>query len=425
MGREFLLVACPLKRAVTEKSPPNMGKSSGFEHPFWVARPSACFGRVRSVRFGVMRLLDRYLLRELLVPLGYCLSCFLLLWVTSDLITELSGLQEKKLHAGDIAQYYAVRTPEFLVLILPIALLLALLYTLTNHSRHNEITAIRAAGVSLWRLCLPYFGVGFLASLAVFGLNEYFVPRSAEAAEQIRNSRTPALPGAAGRDKVLNLGINNARDGRDWVIGMYDMRTGEMNGPVVVSRLSDGSRIELRAARAAHPNGTWNFYDVLEYKRPARSDALPVLLLKTNVLAKPEFTETPEQIRSEIQLTSGNSLAKARRADIPIAVILNYLRLHPYPSQGAALYTKLAGRLATPWTCMVVVLIAIPFGAASGRRNVFVGVASSIVICFAYYVLQQVSLAAGAGGRMPPWLAGWLPNMAFGLAGLVLTARVQ
>ena len=177
--------------------------------------------------------MDRYLLRELLVPLWYCLSGFLLLWVVSDLITELNSLQEKKLHLGDIAQYYLIKVPEFLVLVLPIALLLALLYALTNHARHNEITAIRAAGISLWRLSLPYFAVGLLLSLAVFWLNEYCVPQSADAAEQVRNSRLPAPVDSPARDKVLNAGINNSRDGRDWVIGMYDVRTGEMQRPVV------------------------------------------------------------------------------------------------------------------------------------------------------------------------------------------------
>ncbi len=372
-----------------------------------------------------MRLLDRYLLRELLIPLGYCLSGFLLLWVVSDLITELSGLQEKKLHIIDIAQYYLVKTPEFLVLVLPMALLLALLYTLTNHARHNEITAIRAAGVGLWRLCLPYLAVGLLASVTVFWLNEACVPQSADLAEQIRNSRVPAAAGAVGRDKVLNPGVTNARDGRKWIIGLYDLRTGEMLRPVVITSLADGSHLELRASRAVRRKGTWNFYDAVEYKRPATPDELPVLLIKTNVLAKPEFTETPEQIKSEIQISNGNSLTKAKRADLPISVILNYLRLHPYPSQAAALYTKLQGRLAMPWTCLVVVLIAIPFGAGSGRRNVFVGIASSILICFAYFVLQQVCLAAGAGGKLPPWLAGWLPNLSFGVTGLYLTARVR
>jgi len=70
-------------------------------------------------------------------------------------------------------------------------------------------------------------------------------------------------------------------------------------------------------------------------------------------------------------------------------------------------------------------LIALPFGAASGRRNMFVGVASSILIVFAYFVLLQFSLAAGSAGHLPPLLAGWLPNIAFGLVGIWLTCRAR
>ena len=118
-----------------------------------------------------MRLLDRYLLRELLVPMGYCLTGFLLFWIAFDLFGELGDLHEHKMRAGDILQYYLVRAPEFLVLVLPMALLLALLYALSNHSRHHEITAIRAAGVSLWRMCLPYLLVGFSTSVILFAVN--------------------------------------------------------------------------------------------------------------------------------------------------------------------------------------------------------------------------------------------------------------
>ena len=70
-------------------------------------------------------------------------------------------------------------------------------------------------------------------------------------------------------------------------------------------------------------------------------------------------------------------------------------------------------------------LIAIPFAAASGRRNVFVGVASSISICFIYFVLLRIGLALGSGGYAPPWLAAWFPNVSFGLTGLWLAARVR
>jgi lipopolysaccharide export system permease protein len=121
------------------------------------------------------------------------------------------------------------------------------------------------------------------------------------------------------------------------------------------------------------------------------------------------------------------TMRAAKKADVPIKDLVNYLRLHPNPSQSDRfwLYTKLEGRLAAPWTCLVVVLIAIPFGAVGGRRNVYVGVASSIIICFIYFVLLQLGLALGTTGRLPAWLAAWFPNLAFGLAGLWLTARVR
>jgi lipopolysaccharide export system permease protein len=149
-----------------------------------------------------MRLLDRYLLRELLVSLGYCLWGFLLLWISSDLFAGLGDFQTKGMVARDITDYYLVKLPEFLVLVLPIALLLALLYALTNHARHQEITAIRAAGVSMWRLSVPYLGVGFLASVALFAVNEFWVPSSEERAEAIRNRHLAVDPHAPGRAGV-------------------------------------------------------------------------------------------------------------------------------------------------------------------------------------------------------------------------------
>ncbi len=140
-----------------------------------------------------MRLLDRYLLRELIVPLTYCLGGFLIFWVTYDLFTEISNFQRNHLRAGDIAEYYFVKAPEMLVIVIPLALLLALLYALTNHARHHELTAIRAAGINLWRLALPYFGVALAAGLALFLLNELAVPDGAEKADQIFLRRAGAL----------------------------------------------------------------------------------------------------------------------------------------------------------------------------------------------------------------------------------------
>jgi len=372
-----------------------------------------------------MRLLDRYLLRELLLPLTYCLSGFLIFWLAFELVRELGDLQEHKLRAGDILEYYVVRAPEIFVRILPIALLLALLYTLTNHARHHEITAMRAAGVSLWRLCLPYLLVGLLATGLLFGLNELCVPDSTDLAERIKYRRDPHSAGALAANHVRNLGVPNDREGRRWQIGIYNPQTAEMINPQVFWTRSDGSRLWLFAERAIRTNDIWTFYNARQFYETGQSNALLVPILKTNELAMPEFSETPDQIKSEANLASGS--LRGRQADTPITEILNYLRLHPKPKRAERswLYTKLHGRLAAPWTCLVVVLIALPFGAASGRRNVFVGVASSILICFIFFVLQQVGMALGSGGYVPSWLGAWFPNLAFAAAGVAMTAAVR
>ena len=375
-----------------------------------------------------MRLLDRYLLRELLVPLGFCLCGFLLFWISSDLFVNLGEFRNKGMVARDIGEYYLIVLPEFLVLVLPIGLLLALLYALTNHARHQEITAMRAAGVSLWRISLPYLGVGFLASLGLFAANEFWVPSSNERAKAIFKRHQTPDPHAPGRNEFRNLGFDNTRDGRKWVIAVYNSETGEMIEPKVYPILPDSSKHwELRAERARRIDGVWTFYNVLAFKEAADTSAPPVPVLRTNVLAVPEFTETPEEISSEIKISENKTLRAAKRADVPIKDLVNYLRLHSSlpPPDRAWLWTKLQGRLAAPWTCVVVVLIAIPFGAAGGRRNVYVGVASSIIICFVYFVLLQLGLALGTSGRLPPWLAAWFPNLSFGLAGLWMTARVR
>ena len=154
---------------------------------------------------------------------------------------------------------------------------------------------------------------------------------------------------------------------------------------------------------------------------------MPLFQTNVSVLTMPEFNETPSLIKSEIKIDTFLSEGIVRKADIPLKDILGYLRQHPNPPSSISdnLLTELHGRLAAPWTCMVVVFIAIPFGVASVRRNLFVGVAGSIALCFIYFVIQKVSLGLGSAGDLPGWLAAWLPNMVFAATGLFLMSRVR
>jgi lipopolysaccharide export system permease protein len=374
-----------------------------------------------------MRLLDRYLLRELLMPFSYCLGGFLIFWISSDLFGNMGEFKEAGLGVGDVLEYYAVKTPQLLAIVLPVALLLAMLYALTQHARNNEITAIRAAGVSLWRLALPYLVVGFLASVALLVINEWLAPDAEDRADLIKARRSQAGQAKYRKYIVANLCFVNNRDGRTWFIKELNTETMTMTSPVIYSALKDGSKIWFSANSAGRSNGVWVFYNAREYRSdPATNSALVPTLMEAR-LPRPDLTETPEEVRSEVIISQRASLKRRHHAEIPVNEILIYLSLHPNlpPAMESWLYTRLHSRMAAPWKCLVVVLIALPFGAASGRRNVFAGVAGSIIICFAYFALLEASQALGSSGSLPAWLAGWLPNIAFTMIAVWLINRVR
>lgn len=373
-----------------------------------------------------MRLLDRYLLRELAVPFAYCLAGFLVFWISFDLFSDLDEFQRRGLWARDLVEYYLVRTPELLVTVVPVALLLALLYSLTDHARHHELTAIRAAGVSLWRVCLPHLGCGVLASIALFALNEFWVPTATEDAARVLTRRQPPEPGGLGPEWQRNLAFHNERDQRVWNLGAFNRETGEILGASLYWVQTNGLKRRLFAERAVFDGDTWVFERVRGIDYPATTNGYPTTFA-TNRLTLSGLTESPAQINSEIKFTELTSLKAAKRPRLALREILDYRRLHPRLADldRAKLSTQFHARLAEPWKCLVVVLIALPFGAPSGRRNVFVGVASSIFLGFGYFILSSFALALGTGGYLPAWMAAWAPNALFALGGVILTQRVR
>jgi lipopolysaccharide export system permease protein len=373
-----------------------------------------------------MRLLDRYLLRELCVPLVYCLGGFLVFWVSFDLFGDLEDFQNAGLGISEVAEYYLVRTPELLVTVLPVALLLALLYALTNHGRHNEIIAMRAAGLSLGRISIPYIAVGLALSLILFYLNEQLVPNSSQKAEAIKKGRQKNRDASVWQ---LRVNFRNAGENRIWNVSAFNSVTHQLIEPHVEWRLQDGTRKQLIARTGGRTNDAWVFYDLELYTYPPNVDfdraaSRPV---RTNILVLPELTETPGDIQLQLKFQRMNAIDAAKRTQLSLAEI-KYLRTHLELNRRdrALLETQFHARLAQPWTCLVVALVALPFGAnTNSRRNVLVGVASSIFIVFSYFVLLRVGLALGTGGYIPSWVAAWLPNAFFAALGLFLSWKIK
>ena len=159
-----------------------------------------------------MRILTKYLLREFAWPLLYCFDAFAMLWIVMDLFGHLDDFIVNHASFATVFRYYLTLFPEGFVEILPMALLLALLFCLTNLGRHNELTAMRASGVSLARLALPLLGVGALATVVVLAVGERLVPLARERAGALLS----ALHGKETRDVLESFFFSSVTGHRDW-----------------------------------------------------------------------------------------------------------------------------------------------------------------------------------------------------------------
>jgi lipopolysaccharide export system permease protein len=267
--------------------------------------------------------------------------------------------------------------------------------------------------------------VGLLLSVVLFALNEMFVPGSSVKAEEIKKART------RGADEKWRQRVNfrNAREQRIWNIEALNTESWEMHEPHVEWRLPDGSRKQLIARSGGRTNDHWVFYGVelFTYAPEVDFEKSGQRPISTNEMVLPELTELPQEILLQLKFQRMNAVEAAKRTQLSLDEI-QYLRSHLElnPRDHALLETQFHARLAQPWTCLVVVLVALPFGAATNsRRNVFVGVAASIFICFAYFICLRLGLALGTGGFVPPWVAAWFPNALFAGLGLALVWRVR
>ncbi len=385
-------------------------------------------------------MLDRYFLRELLIPFVFCVCGFFIFWLTFDLFGELEDFQKANLALSDIGIYYLHKLPELLTVVVPVALLLAMLYALMNHSRHNELIAVRAAGAGVWRFSAVYLVVGGIFSVLLFGINEGWGARGDTSIVALQARRHAEL---GGQDGALwsPLSFKNHAAGRFWMVEDYNPHTAEMIRPHIEWRLGKGASgqwnewplregviINLKAEGGRFADSVWTFKNVwLDRLDPSKTGAQSYWQTNYSVLKVPQFTETPRQLRSEIRISRLSNARLAKEASVSLREIADYQALHPElpAADRARLDTQYHGRLARPLTCLVVALVAIPFGAAAGRRNAFAGVAGSISICFVYFVLMRVGLTLGTGGAVPPWLGAWLPNILFGGAAGLMIAKMR
>lgn len=366
-----------------------------------------------------MRILTRYLLRSYLVPVTYCLLGFSMIFMIFDLFGDLNKLMDAKVTAGQIIAYYLCLLTPTLEYITPASLMLAALYALWQLSKNSELTAMRAGGISFARIMLPFIATGFVFSLLNCGVKELVVPPAIQWSKRFRDT-------VIKRDRETvqrNLPYFNPRDRRIWMIGRIDTdRPSQLSNVSVTEERADGTRMRVwSASDVRYLDEQWWMFDPMVQNFDERDNPIgqpaPAAPGLNAVLEMTEFSEKPidfvNEVRSWDLLTSYE--------------MWQYLVRHPGLSRTnrAEKLTTLHNRLAMPWACLVVTLFAVPAGVRTGRQSALVGVFKAVAIFFVFYAVMHLGLYLGMRRVIVPWLAAWLPNMAFLTAGAVATIRMR
>jgi lipopolysaccharide export system permease protein len=360
-----------------------------------------------------MKILTHYLLKRLLVPLFYCLFGFCLIFIISDLFDNFSDFLESGIRPLDMLYYYSQHLPPKMVYLLPACLLLAMLHSLSTLTRHSEIIAMRAGGVSIYRIIMPFIGAGFAASLILAVINEKVAPNAAWRAEKFLEYQT------SGRDAEVYMARNLAlKTGNHvWMVQQFDTRDHSMYGVEMVEQRPDGSDArKVQAEKALWLDGRWWFVNLTlqTYKPNGDLDGSPEVILQKEMR---DLREKPQTFMAEIKDPEYLSARELRR----------YIRSKQGISSGtrARLRVDMHSRLAAPFACLIVALIGVPVGAHTGRRGAFAGIMVAMTLFFGFYILQLVAQALGKNEIIPAVLGGWLPIIVFGLATPLFIHRMR
>lgn len=352
-----------------------------------------------------MSVLSRYVLREFARLFAILLAGVVWVFIVVNFFETLDKFVEAKPAVADIVRYYLYQVPYLVYLMAPIAAMLAVFFSVGEMARHFEILALKALGISPYRLFRPVLLAGLLVSLLVMGNAEFFMPPGLVRARQIREEKFEK------RKIPLRIARNLSffgRHNRFFFFRYIDAARNIARG-IMVLEFDEKGRLRRRidADQGSYIGGAWRFSHVTE-RRFLEGDREVVETFKRK--AYPEIAEKPFDFlrrKKEIEELSARELwrlvREKRRARVdPTAELVEF-------------HT----RLAFPFVSLVILVFVFPLAASMrgvGRAYAF---GLSLFLAFFYWGLIQTAKALGVSGKMAPPAAAWLPNGIFLLLGLV------
>lgn len=354
-----------------------------------------------------MSVLSRYIAGRYLTVLGLCWGSAGLALFLLEVFEKLGNLSKDQASGGAVAAYLALKIPRLLIDAYPATALLAVLLSFGLLARHNEILAVRACGISPWRLATPVLITATVVSVLALAWNERVVPIASERARLIRENDikqrdTHGIHGSASIWVQSAVGFVRA--------DYYDAQRTTLYS---VSIFDTGPDLRLHAiveATVARWVGDrWLLEDasVKEIDNQGSVRQRPFDPRRDAVLA--ESPETFEKRQPKPKEMTYTELSRSIRDLDARGVPVGEYRVERHL------------KIAWPLSGVVTVLIGFPLAVRGGRRfGLAYNVAVGLLVGFAYWFVFAVTTASGRGETISPLAAAWAPNAIFAAVGIAL-----
>lgn len=355
--------------------------------------------------------LDRYLLRELTVPFLVGTVAVVLMFLANLMIAYAQDVFSRQIPLASVFQFLLLKVPQTLNMTLPVGITLAGALAISRLSRESELTAMRAAGISLKRILVPFVAAGIAVSCLSFYLAEYVTPRTEERANETMRKIFASAEAISMRSNVLlkfNRGEYHASLG---TVRKNDRGQVVIEDALIFQKIRKGEDWVIQAPTAVYDDGLLQLFDATVMK-----------VAGTDVqFLRPKSWEI--NLRLSIDDFFGTKAPEAMSIT-ELKKSINEWRLQGHDTRAPEVIYH--NKLAVPAACIVFALFAPVVSLYFSRGGAFVGVLVSIFVVFLYYnIWILTSQVLAKGWLLPPVLGAWLPNVLFGFAGLYLLWRAE
>ncbi len=349
-----------------------------------------------------MSRLDKYLILNYIPALFICGFVLIGVYVVIDLFQKFDDLLSLGDQAVSMAfNYYALFLPVMIAKLFPAVVLIAAGFSLIRLAKHNEIMAMQVAGLSLYRILLPFFITATFFSFLALANQELVIPSLANKLERLRTITFD-------KSEIKDIFIEDQENGLVFRVASYDVIDETMKGIFLLGMDKEQKTVFTLSARDGKWVGekTWYLRDVIKHNYQEGNWIPPVitekeLFLKTNV--------GPEDMRQE----------ERDPGLVSMAGLLNLSQKRPEDPKYPVFFYS---RMTYPLTGPVFLLLGTPFilGLEKLRKNLFLGISAILCIVGAFFVITVFCTNLGVTGHLHPFLAGWTPLILFALGGLLL-----